>query len=130
MKSLAKVQKSEIQYAIDMFNLKSKKAIEIRDAAIIAYYEKFFVNGNRFTKWFHRNKTPIQFVLSKIPSYSGWSSVLYSVLSTKEEYNILSWYDRNSDKWRIEYLQHLCTGSLDEIFLSGDMCKVVRAYGD
>lgn len=92
MKGYVKVTNQQLQEAISGFGRRYSDGKVIRDKGIELYYDKYYVNGNAWTRFFNRNRTPIQFARNRMSGFFvNWSDVLDTVL-TDEETDLLDWW--------------------------------------
>lgn len=127
MKGFAKVEKSDLLAAIIGFEMKYDAAKELRDKGITLYYEKHYTNSGRFNKWWNRNKTPMDFVRTRMCAFGTWTDALNDVL-TSEECDEIDWWCW-THKSEIVPLKSLVNATCDIYILVDDgMASTILKY--
>lgn len=127
MKGYVKVDKSALLSAIIGFELKYDAAKELRDKGIRLYYEKHYTNGGRFTKWWNRNKTQMDFVRTRMCAFGTWTDALHDVL-TSEECDQLDWWCWTT-KSHVDPLRALHNASSDGyVLVDEQMAATINKY--
>jgi hypothetical protein len=130
LKGYVNVSRSDLLAAIIGFEVRYDVAKELRDKGIKLYYEKHYLNGSAFTKWWHRKKTVTQFARSRLSTFGHWTDILHEVLTT-EECDEIDWW---SCTWEskikpIKALYDRC--EIDEtVLVDNEMAAMITKYKD
>lgn len=129
MKGYVKIDKADALAAIIGFELELARGKEVLQKGIDLYYEKFYTNGSKWTKFWNKNKTPKQFARQRISSWGSWDDVLDKVL-TKEENELVYWSCRTRD-YSFDPIRALCKASTDgTMLIDNEMAAKINKYKD
>lgn len=128
MKGYVEIRPQYIKDAIEGFEKERAFGRVIRDKGIEAYYQRYYTEGGRFTRWRHKHKTKMGFARAHANCVWGtWADILHSVL-TDEECDRLSWWSHNHD-YEINPLKALlsqCNGG--KILVDDQMASKIVIY--
>jgi hypothetical protein len=127
MKGYVTVSRADIRSACDLWKERNKSGAKLRDKGIALYYEEFYVKGSWLTRWWNKDKTPIEFARGRLQMFGQWSDILYKVL-TEDEIEILDDWQWDHGRERYEQCLALLNASSgqSEIKLGETLCAWVN----
>lgn len=129
MKGYVKIDKCDMLAAIIGFEMWYDAAKDTRNKGIQLYYEKHYVNGGWFTKWWDRNKKPHEFVRSRLPSFGSWDDVLHTVLTREEADDVAEWcYTHKSVIEPLKALYRSMNCVHNDALVDDSMAKFINKY--
>lgn len=129
MKGFVRIPKQDAFSAIIGFELEYDRGREIRDKGFNLFYEKYYTKGSKWTKFWNRDKTPMEFVRGQSNMFGSWADTLHVVLS-EEETEHLHWWCFTS-KSKFDPIRALYKSGYEETMLvDQDMALVINKYKD
>lgn len=129
MKGFVKVDRCDVLSAIIGFGMKNDFAKDARKKGIIAYYEKNYVNGGWFHKFWYKGLTPNQYIYKKTGAWFIYAHHLKDFLN-EDELDLVNWLNSTSSHL-IEPLKSLYNASVlrdDSILIDNEMAAVLTEY--
>lgn len=129
MKGFVKVDRSDILSAIIGFGVKKDFAKDARKKGILAYYEKHYVNGGWFHKFWYKGLKPNQYIYKKTGGWFIYATYLKEFL-TDDEFNLVNWCN-TTPSYLIEPLKALYNASNSRhhpILIDNEMAALLTEY--
>lgn len=128
MKGYVKVDRCDVLSAIIGFGMKYDFAKDTRKKGILAYYDKHYVNGGWFQKFWYKELTPSQYIYKKTGGWFIYTTYLKEFL-TEDETDLIEWFNSTAANLIVPLTDlYRASGADDYVLLDNELAAMVNKY--